>query len=134
MKKEMLDGLLVDEYTSYCTYTGHPEESVLDMMREMREHNIRHLPIVDQGNIVGMVTDRELNLLINSEEGRTYKAKDVMVTDVYTVKGGTPLRDVVFEMSDQKIGSAVVESFEGDSIGIFTSVDALNALVEILQD
>ena len=133
MKQEMIDNLTVDEFTSICTYRAHPDECVLEMMREMKEHNIRHLPIVDGTKVLGMVTDRDLNLVINSEEGRAYKAKDVMVEGPFVVQAGSSLRDVVFKMSEQKIGSAIVENFENNGIGIFTSVDALNALVEILQ-
>jgi len=134
MKQEMLDNLIIDEYTSFCAYTGHPGESVLDMMREMKEHNIRHLPIVRDKVVLGIVTDRDLNLVINSEEGRKLTAEDVMIPEPFVVKAGTSLRDVVFEMSEKKIGSAIVENYENDDIGIFTSVDALNALVEVLQD
>jgi acetoin utilization protein AcuB len=133
MKQEMLENLLVDEYTSICSYTGKCDDKVIDLMRNMRENDIRHLPIIQSNEVVGIVTDRELNLVINSEDGRELTAADVMVPEPFTVKAGTPLREVVFEMSNLKIGSVIVENFE-DDYGIFTSIDALNALVEVLQE
>ena len=51
----------------------------------------------------------------------------------YTVLPDTPLDEVVYNMSKQKIGSTIVKSDEDEYIGIFTSTDALNALLEVLR-
>ena len=133
MEQELLENLIIDEFTSLCTHHGNPEQTAMAAMRQMKEHNIRHLPIIEDGEIKGIVTDRELNLVINSPENRELKAKEIMIEEPYIVQAGTSLRNVVFEMSRKKIGSAIIENFEGDKIGIFTSIDALNALVELLQ-
>jgi len=51
----------------------------------------------------------------------------------YVVESGTPLDQVALEMSNRKIGSAIVRNFDSFNYGIFTSTDALNALIEVVR-
>ena len=53
--------------------------------------------------------------------------------DPLTVSSGTSLIDAAFEMSEVKIGSLIVNDEHGRVMGIFTSTDGLNALVEVLR-
>jgi CBS domain-containing protein len=133
MEQKLLENLIIDEFTSFCTFTGNPDQTCLDLMRTMKEHRVRHLPIIENNEVIGIVTERDLNLIINSDHGRKLIARDAMVTDPFIVKSGAALRDVVFDMSEKKVGSAIVKNFENKSFGIFTSVDAMNALIEVLQ-
>jgi predicted transcriptional regulator len=54
-----------------------------------------------------------------------------MNTDVFSVKSSDLIKDVVFEMSNRKIGSAIVLSSDETMYGIFTSTDALNTIIEM---
>ena len=56
-----------------------------------------------------------------------------MVLNPYTAQTGSMLEEVAFEMSDRKIGSALIVNNFGELEGIFTSVDGLNALIEIIR-
>ena len=55
-----------------------------------------------------------------------------MQKEPYLVSADTKLSEVAFYMSKNKYGSALVMNPDGD-LGIFTSTDALNALVEVLR-
>jgi CBS domain-containing protein len=61
------------------------------------------------------------------------RAEDFMTAAPYCVPAGTPLEEVAFEMSAHKFGSVLVTDEDGNVSGIFTSIDALNALVEVLR-
>ncbi len=98
----------------------------------MREHRIRHLPVQDAGELVGMLTDRDLRLASSFAEGEQLTVDDVMTPDPYAVAPETPLDHVVREMAEKKLGSAVVQQGNGKVVGIFTAVDALNVLADTL--
>ena len=56
-----------------------------------------------------------------------------MVNEPFCVSLGTPLDEVAFQMSQKKIGSALVVDGESKLDSIFTSVDGLNALIEVIR-
>lgn len=99
----------------------------------MVQHQVRHLPVLDSGRVVGQLSERDLFLVesvpnVNPTEVRVEEA---MVQDVFTVEPETPVGEVVETMIERKLGSAVV--CEGERVvGVFTTVDALQALHEAL--
>ncbi len=96
----------------------------------MFKHHIRHLPVLDGGALVGIVTERDLRL-IESMSGTDPKAtlvEEAMTPDPYMVSYDTPLREVVSAMVEHKYGCAVVME-RGHVAGIFTTIDALRALM-----
>ncbi|MCF8059350.1 MAG: CBS domain-containing protein [Bacteriovoracaceae bacterium] len=124
-----IKNLLVDEYSTPCSVTAKVSDSVEFIGDLMKQHGVRHIPIFKDGQLAGMVSDRDVRNLKDSQVG----AGEIMSKDVYEVTSGTLLREVVFEMSSKKIGSTIVKDNESGEYSIFTSVDALNALNEILQ-
>ena len=101
----------------------------------MNEYGIRHIPIVDQNQIVGLVSDRDLKVAIglNREIKKMIRAEDIMSFDPVAVEASATLDEVAYVMSENKIGSVLVNDDSGDLVGIFTSTDALNALIEIVR-
>jgi len=124
--------LKIDEFTTPAPLTGKISSTITELKTVMLENNIRHLPISDGKDVVGIVTDRDLKTLTLAEASGI-KAKDFMTTDIFTVSTERPLEEVALEMSSKKIGSAIVTKTDGSLHGIFTSTDALNALVEVLR-
>lgn len=100
----------------------------------MREHHVRHLPVLDGGRFVGLVTQRDL-LLIESLPGidpARVPVDEAMIEDVFTVAPETAVGEAIERMIDLKLGSAIV--CEGDRVvGVFTTVDALTALHHLLE-
>ena len=100
----------------------------------MREHRIRHLPVLAGGRLVGVVSDRDLHLVetLRDVDPDKVAVEDALSPDPYTVAPETPLDEVVQTMADRKLGSALV--VRGTRVvGIFTTVDALHALAALLQ-
>ncbi len=124
----------VEEYTTPGAVTASPNADFSEMMKKMKNGEFRHLPIMDGGKVVGLVSHRDLKLLEGLGTLATQvSASDIMHRDVYVVDSKASLEDVVFEMSSRKIGSAVISDGGDNSVGIFTSTDALNALIEIIR-
>jgi len=124
--------VLVEEFTTPNPITA-PEDALLDeLFRLMKKHEIRHLPIVRNKRIVGIVSDRDLRVAsgLNTSEKNQIRAGDIMATDPVTVNAGDTLDAVAFEMSEKKIGCVIVNDGNDNLLGIFTATDALNALIE----
>jgi len=125
----------VEEFTTPNPVTAGEDLPVDELRRLMQEHGVRHLPIVRDGRIVGIVSDRDVRVALGLGEGQRIqvRAADLMATDLLTVNATQPLDEVAFAMSDRKLGSAIVNDQQGEFLGIFTVTDALNALIEIVR-
>ena len=100
----------------------------------MRKHSIRHLPVLDHGELVGVVSDRDLRLIesLTNVGLHTTHVQDAMTDHPCVVTGDTALDEVAEIMGDKKYGSVVVMGREGVE-GVFTAVDACHALAQILR-
>jgi acetoin utilization protein AcuB len=109
-------------------------ESVSVAHRLMREAGIRHLPVLDGTAVIGVLTERDV-LLIESLPGvnpTDMRVEEAMVPEPYEVTPEAALAEVVATLLDRRIGSAIVVD-EGRVVGVFTTVDALRALSDLLQ-
>jgi acetoin utilization protein AcuB len=96
----------------------------------MQKHRIRHLPVLDGGALVGILTDRDLRLVesVAGTDPKRTLVEDAMTPEPYIVSADTPLRDVAAQMVEHKYGCAVVME-RGHVAGIFTTIDALRVLL-----
>ncbi len=123
----------VEEFTTPSPITASPKDSLDSIKTIMESNGIRHVPIVDNNVLVGMISDRDLKLGLALDVSSSLKAEEIMVQEVSTVSCNTSLEEAAFKMSQEKIGSLLIEDNEGNIYGIFTSTDALNALIEIAR-
>ncbi len=119
----------VRHYVTRFVHSVEPNTPTGEAYCLMREHSIRHLPVMEQGTLVGIVTQRDLNLLqtLRDVDGCELPVEDLMETDVFTVGPEAGIDDVALEMADRKLGSVVVLQ-DGEIYGLFTTTDALRAL------
>ena len=126
--------LIVDEFTSPCENPVSPETSLKEIISLLEKENYRHVPVVENSKPIGIISSRDLKFISRLDVANLdFKAREFMTADPFTVTVGTPVQEVAFEMSQRKIGSAIVTNSDGEIEGIFTTTDALNALVEILR-
>lgn len=118
---------------SPCTIAAG--QTLAAAQRLMREHGIRHLPVVDDGLLVGLVSQRDVHFLesLRDVDPDVVTVDEAMTPDPFTVSPGAPLRRVVAAMAERKYGSAVVVH-RHHVVGVFTTIDAMRALVEVLHD
>jgi acetoin utilization protein AcuB len=100
----------------------------------MREHGIRHLPVVDAGKLVGVVSQRDLYLLetLHGVDATSETVEEAMTPEPYTVPPDASIEEVAREMAQHKYGCAVVLD-NGKVVGVFTTVDALRAFADLLE-
>jgi acetoin utilization protein AcuB len=104
-------------------------ESLSTAREMMRAHRCRHLPVLEHGELVGILTERDLQILetFTRADRAIDAAHDAMTTDAYAVPPDAPLREVARQMATEHYGCAVVIE-RGRVIGIFTTTDALRVL------
>lgn len=97
---------------------------------QMKKFQIRHLPVLAGGKIVGILSDRDLKLA--AKFGGELTVQDVMTSDPYVVGPDTPVAEVFGKMAEHKYGAALVAE-KAKVVGIFTAVDAFKILSEIYR-
>jgi acetoin utilization protein AcuB len=124
----------IRKYMTTDIQTIGDEQPMAVAHRMMREQHIRHLPVLHQGKVVGIVTDRDLHLVETLQDVDPAKiaVSEAMTPDPYVVSPSASLDEVVSTMAAKKYGSAVV-SDHGHVVGIFTTVDACSAFADLLS-
>lgn len=124
----------IQRYMTAAPITIDSEASLQDAKSMMRSYNIRHLPVMENGNLVGIISERDIDVIQGfqgvklSEEKVAY----TMTSEPYVVSGEAHLDEVCIAMAADKMGSVLV-SDNHKLVGIFTWIDALNAMGELLQ-
>jgi acetoin utilization protein AcuB len=115
-------------------HTVRPGISLAEAHREMRDRNIRHLPVLDGGKLVGVVSQRDLYLIetLKDVDPESVPVEDAMSQNTWTTSADAPLTEVLQHMVANKEGSAVV--MQGTRlVGLFTTTDALKAFSDVLE-
>jgi acetoin utilization protein AcuB len=100
----------------------------------MRDKSIRHLPVLEGGRLIGVVSDRDLKMVMAFKDVDPNKVtvEEACTFDPITVKPEANLDEVVAMMAEKRIGSVLV--VDNDKlVGIYTWVDGLKAMSEILN-
>lgn len=100
----------------------------------MRGWGIRHLPVLDGGKLVGILSQRDALLIetLRDIDPARVSVEDAMTSDVYLAGPDTPLIEVASAMAEHKYGCVVI--MDGPHLaGIFTTVDALRTLMLVAQ-
>jgi acetoin utilization protein AcuB len=120
--------------------TTTPKTSLMEAFGLLQKHSIRHLPVVENGKLVGLLGDRNLRLAMlpgRGRSGHSYRfpknvtVGQVMVPDPITVTPFHPVEDAAILLHDYKLGCLPV--VEGDRlVGVITVVDMLAIFIELL--
>ena len=108
------------------------KDSDLKFARHLMEDNsCHHLPVLDGGKLVGVLSYFDLSLVQLTSNAKTSLVEDVMSTNPYIVEAESSVKDVATQMLEQKISSAIVSASATGPWGIFTSTDALKIVSEL---
>jgi acetoin utilization protein AcuB len=134
--------MLVGERMSHPVITIIPEMPIVDALNLMKRERIRRAPVVKDGHLVGIVSDKdllnaspspvtslsvwEMNYLLSK-----ITVKEVMTKKVISVQENTPIEEAARIMVDNKIGGLPVMR-EGELIGIITETDLFKIFLELM--
>jgi acetoin utilization protein AcuB len=109
-------------------------DSLSNLLESMQALRFRHLPVVDAGHLIGLITERDMlrlscsNLLPHrAQQDRAlferFLVRDVMVRDVVSVTPQTSVAAAGKLLLDKRIGCLPVVDAENELVGILTSSD-----------
>ena len=124
----------IQKFMTTVPICANRTDTVAAAHKVMREHSIRHLPILDEDKLVGIVSIGDLHLIetLKDVDAEKVTVEDAMTTNPYTVSPDAELDEVVAEMAEHKYGSAVIVQ-NHKVVGVFTTVDAMRTLAELLK-
>jgi acetoin utilization protein AcuB len=124
----------LSKFMTTMPHTIQLEQNIELAEKLMKDHHIRHLPVMQNDQIVGILSDRDIQLLksFSSVDFKTTIVKDACTYHPYTTKPEASLDQVCREMASHKYGCALVID-NARLVGIFTWIDALNALSTLLE-
>jgi len=130
--------LLVRDSMSREIVTLSPDETAATALAVCRERRIRHLPVLQAGKLVGIVSDRDLRSstpalgdLSRAAALQEILVQDVMASEVVTALPDDPIEQAANAMRERRIGCLPV--LEGDElVGIVTASDVMGALVYLV--
>lgn len=128
-----MSGPLVREHMTESPHTIGKDQTLDRASAVMRAHAIRHLPVLEGGTLLGILSNRDVYLIetLDDVDPASVTVEEAMTAEPYAVSPDTPLREVVEQMIAHKYGAAVV--MEGREVsGIFTTIDALRVLADRL--
>jgi acetoin utilization protein AcuB len=125
--------------------TANPEDPILAAREQMKTHQIRHLPVVDEENrMVGIVTDRDIrsampSIVLHDYDSRQereklagMKIKDIMTRDPVTVHPSHTIEDVLVLIQSTRVGALPVVDDGGHVVGMIGVRDLIRAFINVL--
>lgn len=134
---------LVRDVMTSPVITVSPSAALLDAALLLRGNNIRHLPVAQDGRLVGLLSDRDIqrcapSRLLDITEERyneifaSTTVESIMTRDPETVLSATPLLDALEVMQQSRFGCLPVTE-NGELVGILTRGDFLVMLQRLLS-
>lgn len=112
--------------------TAPPDLALRSAWRLMQEHHFRHLPVVADGKLCGIVSDRDVLLRARLDHGAVEVPEltvgEAMTLSPYTCRTGTSVANVAGLMLEHKIDALPVLDSQGCLVGLVTSSDLLALL------
>lgn len=127
-----LSEITVQEFTSPSVITISINDNIDTALELMQQNGIRHLPVMNNQKIVGVLSERDVLAHVGKDWTKMVTAEDIMNPSILSAYENDLLGEVAYQLSSQKKGSAIILDANDNLYGIFTTTDALNALVEIL--
>jgi len=126
--------------------TVSASSSIGEVARLMMDEGVRHLPVMEGGSMVGIISDRDIKSvsmprLVDQAAIETLRARydqpisEMMAGDPVTAYPETNLAEAVDLMLDNRVGALpVVNADTGDLLGILSQVDVLRVARDRLED
>ena len=124
----------IQKFMTTNPHTINADMSLVEAKKMMADLHVRHLPVLHAGKVVGVISERDVALLmaLNGVDAHKTNVEQAMTEMPYITTPESPLDQVAMEMSEKRYGSAIVMQNQ-KVVGIFTAVDGLRALAELLH-
>ncbi|MCI0454431.1 MAG: CBS domain-containing protein [Candidatus Dadabacteria bacterium] len=135
--------MIIKDWMTPNPVTVHPDTGVKTAFRLMKKGGFKQLPVVEEGKLVGIITDRDLRRpdLVDEIQSweqlykldDTFKVRGVMTTDAITVREDETIESACLILRKKKFNALPVVSNTGELVGILTVLDVLDAFIDFLK-
>lgn len=126
--------MFVEEIMHRDVMTVSPDVTLAEAYQTLRRGRFRHLPVIEEGRLIGVVTDRDLRLATSRLADHPFapeaRVGDVMSSPVSTAHSRDPVEQAARVMRDARIGCLPVEE-DGELVGILTVTDLIDAFLAV---
>ena len=134
--------MLVKNWMSKEVVTVHVNDTMQDAVKLLREHGIRMLPVMEQGELVGIVTDRDIKRASASDATTldfyelihlvsTIKLKHIMTKNPITVPFDFTVEETAEVLLKNKISGVPVLNHDKEIVGTITQTDLFKVLISL---
>jgi acetoin utilization protein AcuB len=134
--------MLVKDWMSSEVITIEENDSMQEALKLLKEHDIRMLPVMKKGKLVGIVTDRDLKKASPSDATTLevhellylltqVEVKEIMTRDPVTVPPDYTVEETAQVLLENKISGAPVMDKTGKVIGTITQTDLFRVLISL---
>ena len=134
--------MLVRNWMSQLVITVNVNDSMMDATKKLKEHDIRMLPVMKKGKLVGIVTDRDLKRASASDATTLevhellyllseIKVKELMSKDPITVPFDYTMEETAEVLLENKISGVPVVDNKGKIVGMITETDLFRAMMSL---
>jgi len=134
--------MLVTNWMSKNIITVDENDSMQDAMKLLKEHDIRMLPVMKKGKLVGIVTDRDLKKASASDATTLeihelfylltrIKVKNIMTKEVITVPPDFTVEETAQVLQKNRISGVPVVDGDGQIVGTITKTDLFRVLISL---
>lgn len=135
----------VEKWMTRNPITIEKDATVIEAMHLMKEKNVRRLPVMDKGKIAGIITEKMVMEFKPSKATSLdtweihYILSKTPVTEAmnpkpYKVTPNSDLTEAAQLLHDRKLNGVLVVNEKNELVGIFTTTNALEALMEICKN
>ncbi len=132
--------MLIKDWMATAVLTVDANTSVMRATRIMKENNIRRLPVLSQGKLIGIVTDRDLKEASPSSTSdmdihemyyllSEMKIKDVMTDKCISLHQDDTLEKAALVMLKEKISGVMILDDENNLVGLLSETDILRGFI-----
>jgi CBS domain-containing protein len=114
--------------------TVGPDATVTELLGQLATHNVGALPVVDNGNLIGIVSERDVVRRLHAGGAALLHARvaDIMTTEVTTCSPSDDVADVAAVMTSRRFRHLPVV-VEGELAGIVSIGDMVKARIDLLE-
>jgi acetoin utilization protein AcuB len=126
----------IQDVMTACPHYIDAQSTLEAAVKKMELQGIRHLPVVDKGALIGIISDRDAKLsqFVCKTTNYCPNCGEVCVSDFFSVSGNSDVADVALQMAENRYECAIVCDKDENVIGIFTTTDACRLVHLALKD